>query len=574
MSFDSSIIAHFGGDTTDLKASTEEASIMMKGFSTAASRSINEIGQGFVGAVVFMEAVKGIKEISSAAMDAAEQERATSQITGKAISDQGQAWLSLKDGIGDAKSGVLGFVTSAVSMLPEIGEGLGDIINTMRGISPEAQTQYDSMANTATTTLATIKAAHDKFLADLPTAYQATNDKIRAIDLQLADDEMTIQEKLDDNLQRQLQIKTQMAATNPSSLAYEKETLQLKQDQLAAENLQAQLNKQQSEEDQKVSEMALEMDKQTVAQNQQAFKVRSDTMTIEEQIVDLADQQDEYNGLALQDGLSEKQIAVYQQAQAQAALDMANKMAEVRKSTALSEADQLAIFIKETPALQNLNTLSNDGLLLLQQQSQEKQTQYQIDQLVALGVDNLNTQQKALLATLVQQSSERTKHIALIQQAVAAENQLQASEQAVLQTENEIDDAKQQQVDGAKGGSGGIPGYNTIITGSGVGGVNTQYQDQQSMANAKANLEAEQKAIESRINGYENSDDPQEESLVAGLQAQLNALHQQEIDITPANLNGTPPQPYAAPSSNTLQLQQNQLLQSIHDAIVPAFKNN
>jgi len=83
-----------------------------------------------------MEAIKGIKELSAAAIDAAEQERNTSMITGQAISDQGQAWLDLKDGAESTGSMFKSVGMTLVSVFPMAGEAIGTLINDMRGISP------------------------------------------------------------------------------------------------------------------------------------------------------------------------------------------------------------------------------------------------------------------------------------------------------------------------------------------------------------------------------------------------------------------------------------------------------
>ena len=121
MAFDSSITAYFGGDTTNLRAATTEASIMVKGFSGAAGKAVREISEGFLGAVVFAEAVKGIKDIAEAAMDAAEQARNMSDITGKALTDEQQAWVDLKDGITGSGASIKTFATAALEALPEMG---------------------------------------------------------------------------------------------------------------------------------------------------------------------------------------------------------------------------------------------------------------------------------------------------------------------------------------------------------------------------------------------------------------------------------------------------------------------
>ncbi len=255
-------------------------------------------------------------------------------------------------------------------------------------------------------------------------------------------------------------------------------------------------------------------------------------------------------------------------------MQIANDEKTIRQATALSEQDQLAMFIAETPALAGLNTLSAEGLQLFQQQSAEKQNQYKIDQLLSLGVGNLNTAQKAQLATLVQQSAEMQQQIALTQQAVDAENQLATATDAVETATKGVVAATQEEVDDAETVSGGISARTDVLSQSGVGGVNQQLQDSLSVANAKQNLESLQANLAKEINGYENSDDPTQEALVPALQAKINALHQQEINISPSNLNGLAPQPYTPPSSSVQTQQQIQLLQGIHDAVVPALKVN
>ncbi|HEY1792282.1 MAG TPA: hypothetical protein VGG34_05145 [Opitutaceae bacterium] len=624
MSFDSAIVAHFGGDTTDLRASTEEASIMMKGFSTGASRAVNEIGQGFVGAVVFMEAVKGIRDLSSAAMDAAEQERQAAEVTGQSISDQSQAWLDLKDGIGDAKSGVVGFFTSAIGIFPAIGDGIGDMINTMRGISPEAQAQYTQMANTATETLARIKAAHDAYLKSLPAETAKVNAEMGAIDKQLADQEMNLQDKIAANLDEQARIKAQMEATNPASLAYLKEELALKQDELAMAKLQAEQDKQDQDEKAKIQELLVESDTKMVQRLNDEQKAKADTQTIDEQIVSLRALEAHYTELSAQNTSNQKDTELFLNAAAAARVEIAAKEESIRKATALSEQDQLAIFIKENPALENLNSLSDDQLKLLKLQSQEKQVQYQIDQLVGLGVDNLNAKQRDLLTALIQQNAKLQQAVDLTNQAIAGETNLgDASMQTADQMQSQADSTQQtltaqgQMIDGAQklstiisnmpqypqpptsgGGNGGggggkgdkgkappdysgwvhdadgkplaqfdakaFAGYNPNYTGFyGVGFGNQQLQDKYSASNNQAWLGGETADLQKQLMVDNNADTPAARAAVPGIEKRLQDLHMQMIGQVPLSApNATP---FAQTPSNELFQKQTDILQEIRD---------
>jgi len=581
MSFDSSIIAHFGGDTTGLQSATDEASIMMKGFSTGASRAVREIGQGFVGAVVFMEAIKGIKELSAAAIDAAEQERNTSMITGQAISDQGQAWLDLKDGAESTGSMFKSVGMTLVSVFPMAGEAIGTLINDMRGISPASQAQFTEMAAVAEYNLNKIKAAHDKFFEELPAKQAAANAKLSALDEQLVGDQISSGAKVLDLMAQQgpllqaisdteAEIAVQRAAgrdTSAAQLALTNQEAALDQNKLAIEKAQ------------------LDVARDYVTSATEDFETKRETMTIEEQIAALKAQQLQYQQQESLYADNAKATELLKAAAARDGKQIAQDTLEIKKATALSEADELAMYVKETPALANLNTLSDEQYQSLKLQSQEKQNQYAIDQLLSLGIDNLNASQKALLNTLVQQSSELSKQIGFIQDQADAEKQLAAQAAAVAAATaaatdaatnaakdtkarggnvNGIDQAGMilskdasgkpillsgdpnkgnavyaAETDDGSWGAGmmGTPIYNPGLTGVGYG--NAQLQAKYTQANESSFMNSEIKALSSRLMGMENADLPGSGSSIAALQTQLEQL--------------------------------NQKMQAIHDGVVPAF---
>jgi len=83
-------------------------------------------------------------------------------------------------------------------------------------------------------------------------------------------------------------------------------------------------------------------------------------MTIEEQIAALKAQQLQYQQQESLYADNAKATELLKAAAARDGKQIAQDTLEIKKATALSEADELAMYVKETPALANLNTLSDE----------------------------------------------------------------------------------------------------------------------------------------------------------------------------------------------------------------------
>lgn len=165
---DSSIIAYFGGDTTDLKRASEEAGVIVKGFGRQASLAFKEIAAGFIGAVIVAEAVRAFKELATEAIDSAEKSRDALEKLGEPIPHNVEALASLGDAFKSAKS-------FAVDMVSSILVGYVDVKSAVRGFIDDAlnftQSEQDAMNNVAQTaqrTIDAIAAARKKYIDELP----------------------------------------------------------------------------------------------------------------------------------------------------------------------------------------------------------------------------------------------------------------------------------------------------------------------------------------------------------------------------------------------------------------------
>ena len=558
---DSSITAYFGGDTSGLRNATQEASVMMKGFSTQAARAVSEIGQGFVGAVVFMEAIKGIKDLASAAMDAAEQERTAFETTGKAISDQGQAWLDLKAGATSVGGGIKSVLIDVVSVFPMLGEGVGGFINDMRGISPEAQKQYQDMENTAEGTIARIQAAHDKFLQELPKMQAAANAKLEALDTEYANSQEDSTDKVTQLTDKYNDILAQIVSTNQVISAQEaagvdtsatklkltQENIDLMQTALALQKAQTQATQ---------DEISAAKDK---------FNTAKDTMTVEQQITALKAQEAVYLEQEKNDTNTAAQNKLLANAAAQVAVELAKTEDSYRKSISLSVEDQLAMFRFQTGTQTENNAITEDQYHLLVLQSQEKKNQVDLDQALQVYETTLSASDKARVEALQKQNDTLTAQIAIEKEVIANTPPPPGSTPTPTPGGGPkgIVPATQEQIDNSNG---------TTISG-GVPGLFDQYNDSSqeltyltdTVSNVKSNLQSMITDLQQQRNRLINQDfNPTAGPQIQAIDAKINQLQQQFNATTLANPLGSQ-QLGPTPLPNSQANMQN--LQTISDTL-------
>ena len=571
---DNSITAYFGGDTSQLQEATDQASVMMKAFGREASMAVREIGNGMIGAVAVMEVVKGIKDVADAELTAAENARAM----GEPISDQKQAWLDLHDAVSGTGGGIKSVAGDMISIFPEAGEAVGSFILDLQGIGPEAQKQYTDMNNAAEENLAAIAAARAKYIAEEPAQKAALNAKLKQLDEQLANDEMSLQDKIDANLQQQSDLKAFMLQQDPTSEAYLKNKVQLEQLELAQLQLQSQKKQQTAQQDAHDAALQLEVSKQNVQQAQQEFDIRKTTETTEQQISDLKQQISNWAKLASDASLSDAQQQVYAAAAEKDRVELAKTQDTYQKSISLSVQDQLAMFAYQTGSLTGINAISKDQYTLLQLQSQEKKSQVDLEQQLAIYQQTGSAADKEKLIALQQHTAELNNQIAAQQTIIANDKADDALIQQQTADEQKKTAAMQQQADvGAEGdpNSGAVSGSVTGYTNQFSSGAQEQQYVQQSMQNSRTN-------IQSLIQNLQQQKDqlnqaaftPGASAQATALGVQIQQLQNQLNNISPTNTTGAlGPAPTISQNQANQQLTQqtNSTLAAIQAQLTAAF---
>ena len=571
---DNSITAYFGGDTSQLQEATDQASVMMKAFGREASMAVREIGNGMIGAVAVMEVVKGIKDVADAELTAAENARAM----GEPISDQKQAWLDLHDAVSGTGGGIKSVAGDMISIFPEAGEAVGSFILDLQGIGPEAQKQYTDMNNAAEENLAAIAAARAKYIAEEPAQKAALNAKLKQLDEQLANDEMSLQDKIDANLQQQSDLKAFMLQQDPTSEAYLKNKVQLEQLELAQLQLQSQQKQQTAQQDAHDAALQLEVSKQNVQQAQQEFDIRKTTETTEQQISDLKQQISNWAKLASDASLSDAQQQVYAAAAEKDRVELAKTQDTYQKSISLSVQDQLAMFAYQTGSLTGINAISKDQYTLLQLQSQEKKSQVDLEQQLAIYQQTGSAADKEKLIALQQHTAELNNQIAAQQTIIANDKADDALIQQQTADEQKKTAAMQQQADvGAEGdpNSGAVSGSVTGYTNQFSSGAQEQQYVQQSMQNSRTN-------IQSLIQNLQQQKDqlnqaaftPGASAQATALGVQIQQLQNQLNNISPTNTTGAlGPAPTISQNQANQQLTQqtNSTLAAIQAQLTAAF---
>jgi hypothetical protein len=559
---DSSITAYFGGDTSGLQNATQEASIMMKGFSTQAGRAMSEIGSGFIGAVVFMEAIKGIKDFSDAAMDAADAEQQASEITGNAISDQGQAWLDTQAVVSGTGSTFKDVGMMLVSIPGMAGEAVGTLIDDVRGISPAWQQQYQQMSNQTTATLATIKAAHDKFMTDLPAEMAKMNEQLVALDKQYAASQTDSQDSVNDLTDQYNAILAQEVATN--QVISTQEDAGLDTSGARKELLTEQVALMQTAVALQAAQTQATRDEIQAATDD--YKERADSMTVQQQITALVGQQVYYEnqiGAATNTSAQNKLLA---NAAASLATQIASKEDAYQKSIALSAADQLAMFNYQAGTLTGINSISADQYKVLVLQSAEKKAQVDLDAQLAIYEQTKSAAAAAQLVVLQQQKAVLDQNLATAVAEVAADNADVTAINAQTAAETQKGAAAAAAAAAAAGpvGAEGDPDSGSV-SGGGPGTLDTYTNTGQeaqyisnTVRNVKANLLAIIQGLQDQMNALEGADsDPNASAEIKAIEDKINTLHAQYINVSASDIfgNNLTPAPISTTQGNQ-QLQQ------------------
>jgi len=568
---DNAITAYFGGDTSNLKQATDEASIMMKVFGRDASMAVREIGSGMIGAVAILELGRAIKDVTVSEIDAAEKARSL----GGAVSDQQQAWLDLHDAVTGTGGGLKEAFGTALSIIPQIGEGIGSMILSMQGIGPAAQKQYTDMNNAAVSTLANISAAHDKYIQEMPAKEAQMNAKIAATDEQIAQQQMSLQEKVNDNVQKQADLRAFMAQQDPSSEAYLKNKVQLEQLVLDSLKLQDEQQKKTAAQDANDSKLQLDVSKQYVQQESQAFDIRKQTQTTEQNIADLKQQIAQWTALSKDYSLSDAQQAVYAAAAQKGILDISKEKSSYEKLISLSVSDQIAMFGYETGAIKGVNGLTKDQYDLLVLQAAQKKLGVDMDQAAVAYKASGSQVDKDNLETLIKKNAELSKQVTLQTKIVANDNaDVKALADQVAQVEAKNAEYNKE-ADALAGGNGLDGGGNPTdgIKGNGIGGNTQHYNDpsqelnyiNDSMKNSQFNIGTLIQNLEAQKNQLnQNSFDPTANGTIQALTTRINALQAQYNAISPTNVTGSGVTSQV-PTSQTQQ--QQTLLQSQTDSL-------
>ena len=556
---DGAITAFFGGDTTNLEAATKNASIMVKGFSGEASRAVREISEGFVGAVAVMEVIKGIKDIGSAEIEAAVNARQM----GEAVSDQQQAWLDLHDGVTSTTGGIRDFAGFALGVFPSMGDAVGSFILDLQGVSPESQRQFTQMANDAEANLAHIAEARKKYLAEEPAERAKVNAELSNLDKQLADYDMSLDDKIAENLDQQAAIKEHMTQMDPQSLAYLKEKAQLEGLELEQLKLQDEQKRQTAAQDANDAKLQLDVSKQYVSQEQQAYSIRKDQQTSEQNIADLMRQQAQWLALSKDASLTESQQAVYAGAAEKASLDLTKEKSQYAKQIALSESDQLAMIAYQSGALNQQNTITRSQYDLLVTQAQQKKVSVDLSQQLAVYDQTGLDSDKQKVIALMQKNEQLTKSIDLQKQEIAndqadaaAIGQQVTAEQAKYNAEVEANaaDPFANQPDNPTGGSqvGNVQQFNDPSQ-------ELNYLND-SVSNVRTNISSQIADLQSQRNRLENQDfNPTAGSQVTAIDAKIQQLTVALNNVSTANVTSG-----VAPTNtiNSTQAQQQLLTQS------------
>lgn len=143
--FQQGIKVFFGGDTSQLRSSLNEANSLVDGFTKSVKKAGIDLGRGFgFGLLVFQA-----KQFFSTVINNAQETRDAFEDMGKAVPSSIASVARLGDEMDRLKKGALEAGTTVLSWVTKAGEGWGMLINRIRGVSREQEKLYEQIERDA-----------------------------------------------------------------------------------------------------------------------------------------------------------------------------------------------------------------------------------------------------------------------------------------------------------------------------------------------------------------------------------------------------------------------------------------
>lgn len=142
---DFSIKAFFGGDTSGLRAALDEANRAVGGFVKETNKAGLSLGKGFGFGILLFQAKRFFTDI----INDSQKTREEFERIGKTVPDTVRSVAYLADGIDSLKKTTMEWGTSFLSVFTRAGEGIGMVINRMRGVTREMEIQREESARAA-----------------------------------------------------------------------------------------------------------------------------------------------------------------------------------------------------------------------------------------------------------------------------------------------------------------------------------------------------------------------------------------------------------------------------------------
>lgn len=143
--FDAGIKVFFGGDTSQLKSSLNEANGLVDSFTKTVKKAGIDLGKGFGLGVLIFQA----KQFFDAVINDAQKTRDAFEDMGKPIPASIASVAKLGDAIDNLKKGAIDLGTTFLSFFTKAGEGWGMLINRIRGVSAEQEKLYEKISRDA-----------------------------------------------------------------------------------------------------------------------------------------------------------------------------------------------------------------------------------------------------------------------------------------------------------------------------------------------------------------------------------------------------------------------------------------
>lgn len=350
--FSEGIKVFFGGDTTALKASLNEAGAALEKFNEHTDRIQHRLLSGLFG----FEALRKVGEWASESIKRAQEVREEFEKLGKPIDEETQRLAEFGDGISSLKRGTEDAVGTVVSYFNLVGQALGYDINLLRGFDAAEQDLNEKTGRAADKQEAKRDAAVKRHAQDgEKAAAQDRQNSDAAFQNQLKGESVDkrLQDLLDERVRLQKELGAIVGDTDTAHLLRSQKQAEIDKNSAAMVENQNEGNRKKAEADKQQGEDALKYVREQDKLTKELHDAKFEGLKDDEKLTQLAAEQSAWEKKIAEDkktGAESKadELALVKNINEQSAIT-----AKITKENALTEGEITKEKIRQLTAIKN-----------------------------------------------------------------------------------------------------------------------------------------------------------------------------------------------------------------------------